>query len=1232
MRKSFFLVLASAALASCTLFNTKPELDIPPVKIDNSIGDKMIERPLSSEVFNGNFDLGKAGWALTYYIRGEHALDDNIPQLSTVKMPDSETYCLKVPSIPGADNYWLAGREVYLKKGAEIELSYNAKIKKVPGSSDIKTFFLDFRNFNEYRHGMSTKERYWLNALSIKVSEKWQPARKNLTIPRDDYYFFCFAIQAKDDHKPLPEIYIDSVKLTPLNEIAKSSLTYPQIAIYESKPIPAYRPDEEVSYEIKAEFPKISASLKELYLDIVDDQTLEPVFTTKMDLKRNNNGLYTGKCSFKVNRYGSYSTRVRDSENSELDWFGGDFVVTHPPMNYDAKSLSMKVGMNSVNHRIFPGNEQFHNYVTADTLKNYYNCLKIAGINHVRSWNFKWKTIEPEKGKFNFTETDRIVKEYNKRNIELIGVLGLYFGKDKAPRDKQNIPDWLLPLCKMHPVSKSHPEEAFVPPFDLWENYCKTLMEHYKNDIKIWEVFNEPNGWMTPENYLEYLKAARRAADAVGSGVKIIGPCPTGDFAVDRFAGWSKEFLALGGEKYIDGFAFHPYGASNDFQHGEFFEATATLNAIRSWLKNKSLPMYNTECYHFPNTLRLRTICADASTILRHYLIQVGNGVCTSSLADSQIYKSRLNAHVRLNMYHIMESIPGPAAAALNNLSFQLKDYTQSEVLKIQKFINCYLFSGAEDGSAVAALWDLRPNGSHWTSIENSDGLIFFDMWGNQFSAIKDGVNLGLNPVYVKGKKGEILSFLDKSKFKLGSPLKIFGRKFKNDLYLDAVNLTEMRFSPEVKFTEVKGLKLPEAVQFAFTNNRDSSLYLPGTIVPGSSEQAALFTVFAQSENSGGGRINFLPETQAYDLPFSGAKPLEITLPEGSKASMTAEKDYLSITVSVKDKNIASPKKYAPWSGDAVEIFIDPAPFASLDRNLLKGGEVKLPMSQYICPAKPLPEDKNFWTNSQSTFSPEVKTEETDDGYKTQIKIPWKAITGSENAYRIYGIDIEVDHVKEQGKKLSKETLSGKKGESYQKRLHYPLFRIPEQANLDSCPDALNTEALINGSFEKKKLNKNEPEGWMERWDRTEKVFKYGNNGWNGSRGVIVKLDEPSPIHVQGWPQQFKCNPDGKTQLFIQGFVKAENIKIAGKDEKSSGLRFFCHFYNDIKKKHMDNIGIGVNESITGSFGWKKMQFAVPVPYGATSCQLSCGLSKGVTGTVYFDDITVKVEKLNIRL
>jgi alpha-L-arabinofuranosidase len=163
------------------------------------------------------------------------------------------------------------------------------------------------------------------------------------------------------------------------------------------------------------------------------------------------------------------------------------------------------------------------------------------------------------------------------------------------------------------------------------------------------EVLGEPKAWCTPEEYMIYLKASKEAIHSVAPEIPVIGVCPTGDGDSPRFMEWSEAVLKEGAEKYLDGFSYHPYGASNDFQTGDYFEATTTINKVKSLLKNPKTGMWNTECFQLPNSKYKRCDRWDASTALRHYLICLGNDI--KMVAPYDLYllrKDRLNPHVRI--------------------------------------------------------------------------------------------------------------------------------------------------------------------------------------------------------------------------------------------------------------------------------------------------------------------------------------------------------------------------------------------------------------------------------------------------------------------------------------------------------------------------------------------------------------------------------------------------------
>lgn len=88
----------------------------------------------------------------------------------------------------------------------------------------------------------------------------------------------------------------------------------------------------------------------------------------------------------------------------------------------------------------------------------------------------RWDQVEPEKGKFNFSELDYLMTEAGKRGAKVTLVAG-----QKTPRWPEcNVPDWVMNLSD---------DEYHV----ALNNYLKTVAEHFKNNsaLETWQVENE---------------------------------------------------------------------------------------------------------------------------------------------------------------------------------------------------------------------------------------------------------------------------------------------------------------------------------------------------------------------------------------------------------------------------------------------------------------------------------------------------------------------------------------------------------------------------------------------------------------------------------------------------------------------------------------------------------------------------------------------------------------------
>ncbi len=109
-----------------------------------------------------------------------------------------------------------------------------------------------------------------------------------------------------------------------------------------------------------------------------------------------------------------------------------------------------------------------------DWKKTYLDILTDLKPKYVRL-GVEWNAVEPEPGKFNFTETDFLLAEAQKHEVKVLLVIG-----QKIPRWPEcYFPNWFEKTAKK--------DEAIL-------NYLTKVVERYKNNpaLEIWQVENEP--------------------------------------------------------------------------------------------------------------------------------------------------------------------------------------------------------------------------------------------------------------------------------------------------------------------------------------------------------------------------------------------------------------------------------------------------------------------------------------------------------------------------------------------------------------------------------------------------------------------------------------------------------------------------------------------------------------------------------------------------------------------
>jgi len=159
-----------------------------------------------------------------------------------------------------------------------------------------------------------------------------------------------------------------------------------------------------------------------------------------------------------------------------------------------------------------------------------------------------WAHLEPERGKWNFSNTDKQVTLAEQHGIDVIFPLAFS-------------PTWAS--SRANEKSAAGIPGAAAPPKDLddWRNYVRTVATRYKGRVRIYEIWNEPNlpsffsG--TPDEMVTLAREASKILKEIDPAIIVVSPSATTSSGVP----WLRAFLQKDGGNYVDVIGFHLYVA-----------------------------------------------------------------------------------------------------------------------------------------------------------------------------------------------------------------------------------------------------------------------------------------------------------------------------------------------------------------------------------------------------------------------------------------------------------------------------------------------------------------------------------------------------------------------------------------------------------------------------------------------------------------------------------------------
>ena len=182
------------------------------------------------------------------------------------------------------------------------------------------------------------------------------------------------------------------------------------------------------------------------------------------------------------------------------------------------------------------------------SVENYANLAYLAGVKWNRVHSFDWRIIEPQKKEFYWDYTDRIVDICLRNHLNVMPCV--CYTPKWASTSTDSTPSWAM----------GQPAWATAPPHkEDWASFIEETVNHYKDRIKYWEIWNEPAYmscfWTTgsARDYYELLKTAYLAAKKADPQCTIL----TGGLVSSSAMAFFQEVLNYGGDKYFDIHAYH---------------------------------------------------------------------------------------------------------------------------------------------------------------------------------------------------------------------------------------------------------------------------------------------------------------------------------------------------------------------------------------------------------------------------------------------------------------------------------------------------------------------------------------------------------------------------------------------------------------------------------------------------------------------------------------------------
>lgn len=354
----------------------------------------------------------------------------------------------------------------------------------------------------------------------------------------------------------------------------------------------------------------------------------------------------------------------------------------------------------------------------------------LIGVDIMRT-GVTWGGLEKTKDQWTWDKMDREIELYKQQNIEQQYIFA--FTPQWASTGDQKAKDWLV-------------WSRATPQMDRWANFIDVVSKRYAQDIRYWELWNEPDlGFFrgTVEDYIQMCKVAypilkRNAPDAI----MLSG----GWSAANRNPGFIETAMSQTGDTY-DILAIHA--------HGFFGQFVKTVDVRWGELRKqyaKDKPIYFNETGLSSPGDTIQADTQQGVELVRKMAFSMGRGAMAYNWYDLRHDGDDPSDHENRYGMITRDFQAKPAYIAYNNLVSLLRGY--KIVKQVTASADQWLFLFEKDQQYVLVGWAQQPYAvGQIVLFADSANVQRVDMMGNRqvLPRLSDGsvvVGLNMQPAY----------------------------------------------------------------------------------------------------------------------------------------------------------------------------------------------------------------------------------------------------------------------------------------------------------------------------------------------------------------------------------------------------------------------------------------------------------------------------------------------------